>query len=1354
MADSEWMTITEEDEWETIPETGFRGAGVTGAWKELTPVQKAGQAIREIAAAPVRTVESMLAGMGGLIRMGAESATVGAVIARANPDIPGAGIISEHLIRKYGPKKALSFYDRKMKKHADIGKKISDFWSEQANKGWEAPNPDIVEAQWRDRPVSKTVSAVSSGLTSIGVVVGTTFLTKSPHAGLAILAASETGGMYDRLRAKDVPPDIASKLAQMAGAWTYATEKIGFDKLLKPTSRTIMAAMKKGGWEGAQEVIETMGHNLLEYFGYDYRKPQDIPTAVKAACDHMMDGWQDALVGGIGAGGITHLALRPGARPGIPSELIIKPEIEKIRAAAYYNPNTNEIGEGITHAQAAANLPGGIAVPEGQISVREGFVTDKGRFIGNEEAAEIAKKAKQLPKDYKLTQEERILGRPTAQKILTGVPITTPPTVEELTKKPIEEIEPQTPDHAIGHQYGLTNEQVDSRLDQADLKYRELKLKPIDERTPVERDELAFLSRNRTNIEALIERETRPVTPPPIKRTQKNLLALGHKIKHQAELTDEEYRDFAEIVTGKRSMGDMSKAERNEFVAALEESYGTPKELLPEDYDMPINVAGRGTSMREVYGEAVKTTEALIDKKKVPATIKIGFGKVGARQWLKSFAIGIDNTPPFHLARILDGGTEGIFSEVLDKGIEYGRKNTAAHTRAVMDALLAELQKTGITDNDLAKMSKAVNPRLQTHQMISKGAATDISVIEINGQNYEMTMANLVDIYLISNQEAGMQHLTKGGLVIEGVETGALSEEQITGLRTKVEENPKVKKIADAILEIGELIWKPSINQVSQRLEGKEIATEPDWWGLEVYMPKRLAGKTRMGKLGQFGVNLIEDKGILKDRTRSTAPLVLRDALRRFSVFESAIAEYTGMAEASRTARTILNDTSIATALDQKGYNEVRKRILTIHERAQSLPAFEGIMSAWFAKRLPGLYRAVLFFNPRVVASQITSTFNYGAYTSLKYQSLLAGFKWENVQETLALSDVAWDRLHMGHSSLELGETTQSDAALRMWTGGRSSDINKAGWAMKIADIIALTNGMKTAQNEYDAARKGTIEGFSAEWWLDKENLPEADSDLWRKVQEEGENADPEERQAVEEWRRIISERAEYLWQRTQPSWDKWNRSKLTSEKGLRRIYLLFRSFHEKSLTIANEATMDYMNSSKTFDDKAKWVQKTGAVFTGYTVNMFLRLAIMAAITRKLKEPVKYFEDFLTSWTAMFPIFGKVLKIMVNRFVDTLAGAKPSYIGEALESYPVRVVNMVLKSPTDMAEAAAHLIKGDNKEAEEAFMRGMGRFAEGIGTLSGVPVPEIKRALPKGEEEPTVGRVPARRTVPRRPTGG
>ncbi|MEE8208021.1 MAG: hypothetical protein V3T88_03580, partial [Nitrosomonadaceae bacterium] len=742
----------EQPKQQAMTEIAIGGAGLG---RPRISIKEAGQVIKEAAAAPVRTIESMVAGgIGGLMRMGAEKAQIGPRIAenvarlgRLTGKIPGDIVTVEHLIRKHGLDKPYAFYDRKMKKLADAGRKISDFWNEQANKGWEAPNPDIVEARWRDRPVSKTVSAVSSGLTSIGVVVGTTALTKSPRAGLTVLAASETGGMYNRLRGEKTPVDVASKLALMAGAWTYVTEKIPFERLMKPGIRSFTSAFKQAGWEGGQEVIEGIGHNLLEYFGYDYRRPSDIPTAVKAATDHMMDNWVDSLVGGIGAGGLAHIALHPGARP----------KKETLTGAAI-RLKSGEMLTGTTHANILREVQASgrtIANEEFDIPAGSGFVTNTGKFVSPKEGWDIAEKADQLRLKDDLGEEamsQELIDRKylIAEGVEFDAPkIAKPPTVEELTKKPIKEIEPQTPDHAIGHQYGIDNAGVDKKLADAELRYRELKLKKTGERTSAETDELAFLSRNRTNIEALLERETRPEIQPKIKRTQKNLLALGHKIAREAGLTDIEYRDFAEIVTGKRSMGKMTKAERNEFVSALEESYGAPKELTPEDYDIAVQLPGRTTSMRKIYIGALKATVELTPEREIPDTIKIGFGKRRPLQTFKNFFFGIDNTPPYHLARILDGGTEGIFSEVLDKNIENGRKITKGHVRSVTTALLNRLEELGVTNDDLAKMGSSVNPRLQTYQMINKGSATETFTKSINGNNFEMTVANLIDIYLI-----------------------------------------------------------------------------------------------------------------------------------------------------------------------------------------------------------------------------------------------------------------------------------------------------------------------------------------------------------------------------------------------------------------------------------------------------------------------------------------------------------------------------------------------------------------------------------------------------------------------------
>lgn len=239
--------------------------------------------------------------------------------------------------------------------------------------------------------------------------------------------------------------------------------------------------------------------------------------------------------------------------PLVPTEPIVPEAVEKIRAAAYYNPNTNQISEGITHAIAASKMKEffptieeGKPIPEGMI---EGFVTESGKFISNEEAIEIAKKSGQLKKDYKLTQEERILGRPTAQAIL-------------------KEIKPTTSDEAIGKQYGLEPAETQERLSKAELQYRELKTKPVADRTKAENKELAFLGRNRKNVKALLARDTEPLEPKRMSRKQ--ALILGHKIPDQLGWNEDQRRDFMKEITGVRSMKNMVPAQREQIVAALQ----------------------------------------------------------------------------------------------------------------------------------------------------------------------------------------------------------------------------------------------------------------------------------------------------------------------------------------------------------------------------------------------------------------------------------------------------------------------------------------------------------------------------------------------------------------------------------------------------------------------------------------------------------------------------------------------------------------------------------------------------------------------------------------------------------------
>jgi len=135
-----------------------------------------------------------------------------------------------------------------------------------------------------------------------------------------------------------------------------------------------------------------------------------------------------------------------------------------------------------------------------------------------------------------------------------------------ITKPQAAEVALETPDQAIGKQYGLEPTETQTRLDDAEVRYRELKNKPTKKRSKAENKELAFLRRNRTNIEAILERETSPIEN---KMPRKKIFELGHRIPELLGMTELQRRDFNREITGQISMKDMTPAQRQQVVTAL-----------------------------------------------------------------------------------------------------------------------------------------------------------------------------------------------------------------------------------------------------------------------------------------------------------------------------------------------------------------------------------------------------------------------------------------------------------------------------------------------------------------------------------------------------------------------------------------------------------------------------------------------------------------------------------------------------------------------------------------------------------------------------------------------------------------
>ena len=859
----------------------------------------------------------------------------------------------------------------------------------------------------------------------------------------------------------------------------------------------------------------------------------------------------------------------------------------------------------------------------------------------------------------------------------------------------------------------------------------------------VEREEK--IRREKVPAEVPTEPGVKPLIKPK-RLTRKQLLYAGHNIPNKLGWTDEQRRDFIEELIGQRSLKGLKIADLRTVIEALEEERGIAGlEMAEDDYGYPIQVGDRTTTMTSVMKEAAKDVVNLPMRVEVPKHITKKFVRkreAGAWKRVKEILWGKENSSKYHLANIL-GNT---FVDVCDTNVERSRNVETGHLRSAYLILFRAWQDAEISNADLALLSKHANPRFKILQRIIPGMATEIQTIDINDKQYDVTWGELMDIYLAMNQvnpetgeKDGLRHLSEGGTIINKVETGAFNEKVINDITMRIENNPKAIAVINAFWDVGENVWKPSINNVSGRIENKDIAKIFHWWGLEVAHERRLPGKEE-----KFNVNLIENRGIFKDRTKSTRPLVTRDAFSRFAVFENAIAEYVGHAESSRIARTLINNPDLNNALAQKGYSDVRKKLLTIMERAQSLPKEEGAFGQFMAERLPGLYRAYLHFNPRVVVSQYTSVVNYWAFVDTEYMtSIFAGLKPGAIEKTLTLSDIAYDRFYMAHSSLAMGEAAKSDSVLRLFTH-KAEDKNVLGITLRMADMGALSAGREIAEREYVKAQAGTMKsgGDSAIWWADKNVSFEAG---WI-IDEQGKSQPNNE-----DWARAIRERAHYLWQRSQPSWDKWNRSMMTS--GLvRKVFFPFRTFHEKSLTILHEANLEYERSNKSTHDRGRQAKKYGAVLASYTLNTIIRATILGLLARKIKKPWQYVSDILEAPMSMFPILGTILKNSIGNFINVLIGEKLEFHGEAIEAFPARVINIIAQAPADFSIAAAHYLNGDTKEAKEAFQRAVIKIYKGVGTAEGVPVSEIDRVY-KGwikeeeEEEPPLGR---RRVRPRR----
>lgn len=908
-----------------------------------------------------------------------------------------------------------------------------------------------------------------------------------------------------------------------------------------------------------------------------------------------------------------------------------------------------------------------------------------------------------------------------------------------------------TENESVGADYGLTNEEIKATLDNAEQNFQRLSKrrrqakKKGSKLSDLESGEYQFLKNNRGDIGALIERSTDPASEfsyvvepkkPGRRRTEfvnavnnaranleSNYRLDGYSNDEAAAKAGDDYMQALLIVHDFKnkspSVKELSRSELADMVDLLaDSSYGG---TIPDSaWDATVTVGKERLPMVSVMQEAHDTAIRLPLRGKKSSSVsgrRVSRLRTAGRQF-KKYAYDTANLPLYALAKMFDGGNEnGVYSRVLAHNIAKGYANEVRHKRTSDQKFNEGTAKLGIGLRDALRLSRSLDPRLRAIKAVVESipqsllSKTESMKVDVGTVQADLTYGELIDIYMMSEQKAGVKHLLNGGLLIGETLTGGLTTAQLANIRSIVEADAQAIGVVKLMHDIETNHWKPSINATSIALDGKRLATVENWWGLEAYHTKGIVGK-KIGyrRQSEYSVNLLENRGIFKQRSNSSLPLVVRDAFNRYAVFSEAIAQYVGMADPFRTARTLMSSSDNYIQFDQKGYGEEYRTAIELMKRQQSsmtssASPFDGVINAI----MPNVYRAFLYYNPKVWASQYTSVLNYGSYTSLAFmpyafKAVTVKGNTEALNEMLAVSDIAYDRYRSGKATLEAGTALESGGTVQRLTGkGLHADAFSA--VMKYSDIMALLGGWQIAKAEFAASQDGSMQGKSSKWWA-------------------GENTAAIE-EGSPEYFDVVRRRAEYLWQHTQPSWDNYNRTLITSAPKFVRSFLLFRSFREKVLTIWNEAHTDLANggSVSEFADRVSWP------IASMVTNQLIRIAIGSLIYRERKTVTSALMDTVGSVLDTMPVVGNAINGVLKAFVRGITGDEDLYVpSEAAESLPLQLVNTTYKHTSRLSEGIGKLIESDGDDGTEIVEKAILNILYDVSPMIGLPGPQIKKA--------------------------
>ena len=629
----------------------------------------------------------------------------------------------------------------------------------------------------------------------------------------------------------------------------------------------------------------------------------------------------------------------------------------------------------------------------------------------------------------------------------------------------------------------------------------------------------------------------------------------------------------------------------------------------------------------------------------------------------------------------LDGGQFGILFKDIPQNFSDGRKIQADFLGEVDNFVNSEMEKAGITLDDLQELTPAffrifkgkkgqVFRKFASQFNITKEAKAHEATL--GGQKFTLSMAEIMSIYMHAQAKFNLLSMMTSGIAVRSsvtnkfVEVKDLDISEIEAIDRLVRSNPKALRLTEIASETYENIYKPRINETSIGLKGIELAQEENYWHIQRFTRGGIAGTEA------YRISLLESEGRLQTREGSGNPVQINGFFEQTLSDRHAISEYVGMARAYRAAKMLLNYRPWQKKIDAKGYESERRKVNTILERTeQTEKGSVDVVSGLMSPVIRGLVRSVLG-NPVIMASQYVSTSGYFTETDFKYAKAL---KFLASNEEVERYRKNWSRYRVRVdglvSSLALQELTKSDHALRV-LAGKTDFINLITAGIHKVDILAVTEAGRITEAEM---QDEILSGKAKKYW-DREGI----------------NPVTLEFESAEYWD-AFNKRADYFVRRTQPMFNGENKSVLTgSETSLARSFVLFRSYVDQPLRMFQRNQTALGNERIT---KSEYKQQVGVILGGLFSYTVLRHILDKILYRDDDDVSDLMLEVVMSPAKLLTFIGFPAIQLAKKTLDTARG-KSTFFEPTFDTIATQFLTSILQNSNTIAEGIGFALKGDD----------------------------------------------------------